>query len=171
MKFPLLLAATMLGVTACAATPTALQQAPVGSARLVMGLQDQRQVQYTLGADVKAIKVTVTESSNGQVAENVFSGAGLTSKLSGNTFSFTVNNLLVGDLARPSYSYTAVVRAYLDAAATTPIGSSTSTAFSVTNAQTSNISLPNLLLNATPQGNEAASVEIIDNAPAAVTIN
>lgn len=148
----------------------------VGNVLLVGQLHGARTVQY-VSTEISAMKVSILDASTSAlVASNVYSGSSLTSHLSGTSFNFQVNNLVVDDSAG-TVSYNARVDAYLDAAATTLIGSSTTAApFTIVSGQTTTISnFPSLALIATPVGNGTATgssaVTIVNNPPPAVTFN
>lgn len=165
------LVGSVLLTTACATQPS-LQEATYGSARLTVGSEEARRVQYVAG-DIRAVRVTVRGSVNGGAYSTVssvdFSGASLASHLTGNAFSFTVDNLRVNDTS--TYAYQASVEAYLDTAFTLPLGTSTSEAFGVTTALTpANVSMPTLRLLATPVGSASAALTIIDTPAAPVVI-
>ncbi|MBO9541944.1 hypothetical protein J7643_15255 [bacterium] len=162
--------AALVCLTACSA-PSLDSQIQYGSARLSLAAQDARSVQFLTG-DIQAIRVTVTEvGDNVQIAQASFTGAALASHMTGNAFSFTVDNLKVKDGAHPSFSYTAKVEAFLDAGLATAIGESVSTPFSVSvGPAATSVGMPNLVLAATPVGGASGSVTIVDTPAPGVVI-
>lgn len=160
-----------LFTTACSMQP-ALPQATFGSVRLTVGSDEGRRVQY-VASDIRAARVTVRGSTNGGAYTTVssadFTGTTLASHVSGNTFSFTVDNLRVNDTS--TYTYQAQVDTYLDGGFSTVLGTSTSEAFGVTASQTpATVALPNMRLLATPVGSASAGLTIIDTPAAPVVI-
>lgn len=172
MQKTLTLALVALALAGCGSTST-LSGPTYGSARLLTEATDARSVQY-LASDIQAARVTVLGSVNGgaftEITRADFTGAALASKLSNNTFSFTVDNLKVSDTVT-SYSYQAKVDTYLETAMTTLLGNSTSSGFTVTASQTpTTITMPTLKLLASPIGSGSAGVTIIDTPTPAVVI-
>ncbi|HEY9899406.1 MAG TPA: hypothetical protein V6D00_09515 [Pantanalinema sp.] len=164
------LALALVSVTACGSlSPEA--HPLYGSARLSFAAQEGRSVQYLAG-DIQAVRVTITEGADAtQIAQASFTGPALASHLAGNTFSFTVDNLKVKDGAHPSFSYTAKVETFLDAGLATAIGQSVSAPFSVSAGPAgTGVSLPNLVLAATPLGGASGSVTIVDTPAPGVVI-
>lgn len=166
--FAALVALTSL--TGCAEI-TSLDAAGYGSAR-ISTQAEARSIQFVAG-DIHAVKVTVTNAADNTVVAvaDFLSSSGLSTHLVGGVFSCTIDNLKVKDGSTPSYSYKAKVETYLEDAETTLIGSSESSAFTVTSALTpASVALPNLTLAATPVGSGSSAVTIIDTPAPAVVI-
>lgn len=172
MKKPLSIALATLALAGCGSL-SGLSSQTYGSARLILEATEGRKVQY-LASDIQAARVTVLGSVNGgaygEVTRADFTGTALSDHLSGNTFSFTVDNLRVSDTVT-TYSYQARVETYLETAMTTLLASSLSSGFSVTASQTPTaISMPALTLLSTPVGSGSAGVTIVDTPAPAVVI-
>lgn len=172
MNRTLTIALAALTLAGCG-TQTGLTGQPYGSARLLMEATDARSVQY-VASDIQAARVTVLGSVNGgaygEITRADFTGSSLASHLSNNTFSFTVDNLKVSDTVT-TYSYQAKVETFLETAMTTPLGTSTSSGFTVTTSQTpTTVTMPSLKLLGTPVGSSSSGVTIIDTPAPAVVI-
>ena len=154
-----------------AGAPVIAPAAEVGSIRIVGGTTDTRRIQYVT-SEIMAARITVTNSGSRSIVSSVtFKGDSLAGNLNSSTrvFNFRIDNLPVTNSVG-AVSYQVTVDMFLDPGATVAIGSSTSSAFTVSSASTTTVSMPALTLAATAVGNTSASLSVTDTPAPAVVI-
>lgn len=165
-----------------------------GKIHIVGGTAGRRMVQYLM-ADVSSAKITVFDSRTGLIVNNhTFTGSSLVQHfkqnqvstvyspslfgstprliqitLIWNSFDFELDNLPVFD-SGGAISYQVKVDMFLDPGATVAIGSSISSAFTVSSTSTTTVNMPVLTLAETSVGNTSASLTVTDNPAPAVNI-
>ncbi|MBO9542080.1 hypothetical protein J7643_15950 [bacterium] len=163
MRSTIIIVSLALAATGCGSRPVVTGQGATGAVRFMVGPESSRTLQY-LASDIKAVRVSLKDADSGSVLrQDLFTGAALAAKLpvNGHSFAFTVQNLKVADAVRPAgYRYQATVEAFRESAATTSLGTTTSSVFGVQQGQTSTIQLPSLTLASTPTGSWKVTVNV-----------
>lgn len=138
------------GLMALAMTGCAAPGVPAtGGARIM--LPAARRIQY-VSADVQSLQVTISSLATQATYLKTFPGSALVPAPTGSQFSYEADNL-------PPGSYTAKLEAFQDAGRTRSLGS-ISTSFAVTAFATTRVTMPSLILAATPVGDWCLTIGV-----------